>query len=101
MVTARLTALVGQGVWNGMGGHGGWMWGMHWLWWIFWIALAGLLIWVLVSAVGGSQSDGTSRGPDREPPEETLRRRYAEGEIDEEELRERLRVLRREEDAED
>lgn len=100
MDTLMLNSLAAQATWNAMGGHGGWMWGMHWLWWIFWIALAGLLIWALVSAVGGSDSNGPSRRPDRESPEETLRRRYAEGEIDEEEFRERLRVLRTESGAE-
>ena len=91
-------AVLAQG-WNGMGGHGGWMWGMHWLWWIFWVAVAALVIWALVSAVGGGRSDGGPSGrPERESAEEALRRRYADGEIDEEEYRERLRVLRAESD---
>lgn len=82
--------------WNGMGGHGGWMWGMHWLWWIFWLVVAGFLIWAVVSAVGGDGSTDAPPRSERESPEEALRRRYADGEIDEEEYRERLRVLRSE-----
>lgn len=100
MNTLMLKALAAQAGWNSMGGHAGWMWGMHWLWWIFWIALAGLLVWALVSAVGGDDSNAPPPQPDRESPEETLRRRYADGEIDEEEFRERLRVLRDAGDAE-
>ena len=92
MGTAMSAAVLAQG-WHGMGGSG-WMWGMHWLWWLFWIAVAGFLAWAVVSAIGSSGSDDP-RGPSsRETPEDTLRRRYAAGEIDEEEFRERLRVLR-------
>lgn len=88
-------AVLAQG-WNGMGGHGGWMWGMHWLWWIFWVAVAALVIWALVSAVGGGGSSRPPDRPERETAEEVLWRRYADGEIDQEEYRERLRVLRSE-----
>lgn len=94
MDASAMTVLLAQAGWNGMGSHGGWMWGMHWLWWLFWIAVAALLIWALVSVVGGlGPTDATGRD-DRESAEEVLRRRYAAGEIDEEEYRERLRVLR-------
>lgn len=94
MSTLTLTTLAAQPGWNGMGGHAGWMWGMHWLWWVVWIGIAGGVIWALVSAVRDSGSNGTSRRPDRESPGEILRRRYAEGEIGREEFQEQLRVLR-------
>jgi putative membrane protein len=70
------------------------MWGMPWLWWIFWVALARLLIWTLVSAVRDNGSDDGPPFQGRESAEEVLRRRFADGEIDEEEYQERLRVLR-------
>mgnify|MGYP006284023805 CR=1 FL=1 len=57
-----------------------------------------LVVWALVSAVGGDRSKEPPRQPERETAEEALRRRYADGEIDEEEYRERLRVLRDESD---
>lgn len=96
MWTSTSATVLAQG-WHGMGGNG-WMWGMHWLWWIFWIALAVFVVWALVSAVGGDRSKEQPRQPERETAEEALRRRYADGEIDEEEYRERLRVLRGESD---
>lgn len=74
-----------------------WMWhdgghmSMHWGWWIFLLALLVLLGWVAV--VGAS---GSGRAPSqRESAEEALRRRFAEGEIGEEEFQRRLDALRK------
>lgn len=54
------------------GWHMGWM--MVW-WWGLGLLLVALLVWFVVSA---------SRGPPagRESPEEILKRRYAQGELD-------------------
>lgn len=57
------------------------------LWWIIGLAAIVAFVWVLVR-MGRSRAEGTSSA------EEMLRRRYAAGEIDEEEFRRRLSVLR-------
>lgn len=59
-------------------------WGMHVFWWIFWIALVMLLA---VTGWPRSRMSASDRAI------ETLRARYAAGEIDEAEYRERLAVL--------
>lgn len=78
-----------------MPGHdGGHFMGTHWLWWSVWILVFALLIWGLVRLLGdrtAAPRDGVERD---EMAEEALRRRFAEGEIDEEEYNRRLSVLR-------
>ena len=55
-------------------------WGMHLFWWLFWIVVvAALLLWPWQGR--------------RETAIEMLRRRYAAGEITDEEYRQRLGVL--------
>jgi putative membrane protein len=60
-------------------------WGMHVFWWFFWIVLV-----VLLASTGWPRSHVNAR----DGAIETLRSRYAAGEIDEAEYRERLGVLR-------
>lgn len=76
--------------------HDGGMYGMHWGWWSFWILIALVLGWILSrAAVGRSDRSEAGRASRRgEEAEEDLRRRYARGEIDEEEFARRLEVLR-------
>jgi putative membrane protein len=71
----------------------GWFaFGMHAFWWIFWvIVIAGV---ALALARG---SDGRSR--ERETPLETLRRRYARGEVSTQEYEERRAILERDTDG--
>ena len=63
-------------------------------WWpmgivaIIWLVVIGLLVWLVVRAL--SNRPGSS-----ESAEELLRRRFAAGEIDEEEFNKRSAVLRR------
>lgn len=73
---------------------GGLFIGMHWLWWLFWVVTIALLLWAVWRSVSEDRSVHR-RSRDRESAEEALRERFAEGEIDEEELRHRLEVLRR------
>lgn len=72
---------------------GGHMMGLHWGWWGFWIVVLMLLLWGVGRGLGrgGSQGGETTSGASAE---ETLRRRFAKGEIDEEEYRRRLEALR-------
>lgn len=72
--------------------HGGgfFMGGMHALWWIFWIVLIGALAYGL----SGRRRPDRRREP-RETPEEVLRRRFANGEIDAQEYEQRQAVLDR------
>jgi len=71
---------------------GGMMWGMHWGWWSFWILALLLFGWVIwrTSTTGRRDGPPGSGGPS---PEDELRARFARGEIDEDELRDRLRAL--------
>lgn len=83
--------LIQQVPWNWH--HEGLYMGMHWLWWLFWILVALVLVWMFWRLL----RDGGTRGreePRRETAEEVLRRRFSEGEIDEEEFRRRIRLLR-------
>lgn len=63
-------------------------------WWpmgivaIIWVAVIGLLVWLVIRALG-------HRPESSESAEELLRRRFAAGEIDEEEFNKRSAVLRR------
>lgn len=72
---------------------GGMFIGMHWAWWSFWILTALVLGWALWRA--GADRSGTRRQVrGEEEAEEELRRRYARGEIDDDEFARRLKVLR-------
>ncbi len=70
--------------------HGsGWDWlAMTVVMFAFW----GLLIWALAALLGDRLGGQLGRGPEK--PEELLARRFAAGEIDEDEYRARLETLR-------
>lgn len=74
---------------NGM--HDGWLWGMHFGWWIIWILVIVGVVW----AINRTQQGSSSSRPQREAPLETLKRRYAEGELSTEEYEERKKRLER------
>ena len=57
-----------------MHGFGGWYMGGMWFWWVAILAVAGGVLWRLFSR----HCDRTLS----EPPEQILKRRYANGEID-------------------
>ncbi len=67
-----------------------WSYGGHMIWMtISWLVVIGIvfaLIWLLFNTIGGRPSGS---------PEETLRHRYAAGEIDTEEYERRLEELRK------
>jgi putative membrane protein len=62
--------------------------GMMWIWWLLAIGLIAAAVWGVVRRGGG-------RDDRPESPEETLKRRYANGEIDKEEYDRRLADLRK------
>ncbi len=71
-----------------MTGHDGWMTFGGGYMWILWIVLLLIVIWALRGTLGG----------DKESPEsalEILKKRYAKGEIDEEEYERRKSELQR------
>ena len=72
---------------------GGHVMGWHWGWWAFWIVLILLLAWGVARGLGRGGASGGGSGGDVSA-EETLRRRFAAGEIDEEEYTRRLEALR-------
>ena len=69
-----------------MDGHMGWMG----LWWVFGLVLVVLVIWAVTRAAGSPAS-----GREEESPEALLKRRYARGELDEQEYERRLNNLRK------
>lgn len=74
--------------------HGGGLFmGMHWLWWAFWTVL--LLVVLLAFWRIGADRAATRRAVrEEEQAEAVLRRRFADGEIDEEEYARKLKVIR-------
>lgn len=70
--------------WHG-GGH---MMGM-WLWWILGLVVIVLLIWLVTRLMAQGTGDSANS------PEQDLKRRFARGEIDQEEYNSRLKELRR------
>lgn len=81
-------------MWGG-GDGGAWLVGS--LTMLFWLAAAIVVVWLIVRGLlalerrGGPAEPGA---PQRETPNEILRRRFAAGEIDEEEFRRRTDLLR-------
>jgi putative membrane protein len=61
---------------------------------LLWIALIVLVVVLVVRLVGNTGSRPPTGPPPAETAEELLRRRFAAGEIDEDEYRRRLEVLR-------
>ena len=62
-------------------------WGMHAFWWLFWLLGIGGLFWLM------SARSRRGRSTRRDDALDTLRRRYASGEIDEEEYERRREIL--------
>lgn len=73
--------------------EGGLFMGMHWLWWAFWIVLV-LVILLAFWRVVADRAETRRSIREEERAEEALRRRFADGEIDEDEFASRLKVLR-------
>lgn len=65
-------------------------WGGHWGWGIFWLVLAVVVVWGVARAMSSGGKTSTTA---HDGAEESLRRRFAEGEITREEFEERLKVL--------
>lgn len=72
-----------------MGGNGDMVFGGGFMW-IFWILLVIVIIVIVKAISGGTSSSGRSAD---ESPMEILRKRYARGEIDEQEFEHRRREL--------
>ena len=72
-------------MWFGYGGHMAWMW----LWWIVGLGVLSLLVWA------GTRVVQSPPRHDDDLPEAILKRRYARGEISEEEYERRLAGLRK------
>ena len=69
---------------------------MHWGLWLLWLALLLLIAWLLVrsAARGTSRGSRSPQGSPGESAEEALRRRFAEGEMEEEEFQRRMKTLK-------
>ena len=74
--------------------HGGGLFmGMHWLWWLIWIGTVGVLVWGF-QRIGADRRATHQRLGRESEAEEALRRRFANGEISEDELTHAMKVLR-------
>jgi len=73
-----------------MGGNSGMLFGSGLFMWIFWILLIVIIIALVKILTGGDASAGTT--PD-ETPLNILQKRYARGEIDEQEFERKRREL--------
>ena len=73
-------------MWPGFGEHMGWMW----LWWLVGLGALLLFVWAVARTAGSSGSRGSE-----ESPEAVLKRRYARGEMDDQEYERRLGNLRK------
>lgn len=67
--------------------------GMHWLWWLFWLSTIAVVVWAFVRLVRDERAKARE-AIRREAAEETLRRRYSQGAIEEDEFLHRMKVLR-------
>ncbi len=77
-----------------MSEHGGGLFmGMHWLWWVAWLVTFLGIAWA-AARLYRDRSESQRRRASEDAAEQVLRRKFAEGEIDEDELARRLRVLR-------
>lgn len=88
---------------DGMMGGGFGIFGML-LWALFWIAIIALVVWAVARLIRGRKSDARSQEPYKpgertDPAEDTLRQRYARGEIGDEEYGRSLSTLRGESSA--
>lgn len=71
---------------------------------LFWIAIIALVVWVVARLIRGRNSEARSQEPYKpgkraDPAEDTLRQRYARGEIDADEYGRSLSTLRGESSA--
>lgn len=76
-----------------MGGMNGMMGGFGLLWVIVWVAIIALIVWGVVQLAQGQQGGGQPEQRS-DTAEETLRQRFARGEIDREEYERSLATLR-------
>jgi putative membrane protein len=74
-----------------MFGHDGWMGFGGGFMWVFWILLIVIVVWAVKAVAGG----GSTPPSHEESPMEILKKRYARGEIDEEEFERRRKELER------
>lgn len=72
--------------------HQGMYMGMHWGWWLFWLAALAILLWAFWRLLA-ERSDTHREAEEMLQAEEILRRRFARGELDEEEFARRLAAL--------
>lgn len=78
-----------------MGGMNGMMGGFGIFGMLLWIAIIALIVWAVVRLIQGRPGNGGPAPEERpDPAEETLRQRYARGEIGDEEYGRSLSTLR-------
>lgn len=70
----------------------GMIWSGMWLNWIFWLIMIILIIWGVKTLAGKNRDSGGKR-PNEDSALEILKKRYARGEIDQEEYKEKREQL--------
>jgi putative membrane protein len=71
--------------------HDGFMGGGMWFTWIFWLVIVGLIVYLIFKYTG--QNRGTSHRINSETALDILKKRYARGEISQEEFNEMKKDL--------
>ena len=72
---------------------GGLFMGMHWLWWLVWVGTVGVLGWAFVRLYSDRREVRRLVG-EEEAAEQVLRKRFAQGDIDEDQYMQKVKVLR-------
>lgn len=80
--------------------YGGWMWGNGWVWMgvgmvLFWVAVATAVVFAIRYLLDSGRASGGSPRYDLPRPEDVLSERFAQGEIDEDEYRQRVALLQK------
>ncbi len=73
--------------------NGGLFMGMHWLWWLVWVGTVGVLGWAFVRLYA-DRAQVRRRVGEEEAAELVLRKRFAQGDIDEDQYIKKVKVLR-------
>ncbi|MFQ5676756.1 MAG: SHOCT domain-containing protein [bacterium] len=71
--------------------HDMWGWGGMWFGWLFWLVILGLIIWGVKTIAGSNR--GRETNSQQESALEILKKRYARGEINDDEFEEKKRRL--------
>ncbi len=88
-MNTHMMAALQSGTWH----YGGLFMGMHWLWWLVWVGTIGALGWAFVRLYS-DRARVRRRVGEKEAAEAVLRKRFAQGDIDEDQYLKKVKILR-------